>query len=80
MFSRFHSFRLVAATVAALLMVAGFQIGAFAATARSISIAASPAVAAVGTSVTFSGKLTRSPKGTTVLIQRKSGTKWVKAG
>jgi hypothetical protein len=80
MFSKLLSVRFIAVILAALLMVAGLQASASAATARSLSIVATPAVAAVGTSVTFSGKLSRSPKGSTVLIQRKSGRRWVKAG
>lgn len=80
MFSRVSSFRFVAVLVAAFLMVTGLQSGASAATSRTLTISASPAVGVVGTAVTFSGKLSRSPKGTLVLIQRKSGTKWIKAG
>lgn len=80
MFSRVHSFRFLAVAVAAFLMVTGLQSGASAATARTLSISASPTVGVVGTSVTFSGKLSRSPKGTLVTIQRKSGSRWVKAG
>ncbi|MCX6395102.1 MAG: putative Ig domain-containing protein [Propionibacteriales bacterium] len=80
MFSRISSFRFVAAVLAALLLVAGLQTAASAATTRSLTISASPAVGVAGTAVTFAGKITRSPRGTTVYIERKSGARWVRAG
>jgi hypothetical protein len=80
MFSKLLSVRPLAVLLAALLLVVGVQFSASAATARAISIAASPAASSVGSAVTFSGKITKSPRGTIVLIQRKSGKKWVKAG
>ncbi|HEX4189444.1 MAG TPA: putative Ig domain-containing protein, partial [Marmoricola sp.] len=78
MFTRLHPFRIVAAVLAALLLVGGLQGVADAATKRSVSITATPTVDAVKTSVTFAGKLTHSPKHSLVVIQRKSGKKWIK--
>lgn len=45
--------------------------------ARSISFAA-PASTTTGAAITVSGKVTRSPKGTVVVIQRLSGQYWIK--
>lgn len=50
-----------------------------AATSRSLSAKASPTGAAVSGTVTISGTLTKSPKGSKVTIQRKSGSTWVTA-
>ena len=58
----------------ALLLVSPAQA---ALTARTVSITASPIAALTSTNVTFSGKLSKSPKGTNVKVQRKVGTKWV---
>lgn len=80
MFSRLNAFRFVAVLLAALMMVTGVQMSASAATTRVITTAASPGVGVAGTAVTFTGKISKSPKGTPVLIQRKVGAKWVKAG
>ncbi|MCW2784642.1 MAG: Ig family protein [Marmoricola sp.] len=78
-----HPFRtasaLVAALLAALLVITGLPGAASAATGRSLSIGASATAVAPKGSITFSGKLTRSPKGSAVVIQRKSGKSWVKA-
>ncbi|MCZ4499445.1 MAG: Ig family protein [Marmoricola sp.] len=80
MFSTLHPHRLVAAVLAAFLVVAGLQGTASAATtARSVTTSASPATGAMGASVTFTGKASKSPKGTTVLVERKSKSSWVKA-
>lgn len=68
---------LVALFAIALLVFSGLTAPAEAATRRSLSIAVKPTTAYSGTSVTFSGRLTRSPKGTVVHVQRKSGKKWV---
>jgi alpha-tubulin suppressor-like RCC1 family protein len=46
---------------------------------RSISIAASTPAPVAGTTFTLSGTLTKTPKGASVQVQRKSGSKWVKA-
>lgn len=45
--------------------------------ARTLSIAASPVAALGSTNVTFSGKVSKTPAGSNVKIQRKVGTKWV---
>ncbi|MFL6158936.1 MAG: putative Ig domain-containing protein [Marmoricola sp.] len=78
--SRLHPFRILTAVVAALLLVVGLQASASASTRRSLSTSAVPSVGAVRTYVTFSGKLTHTPRGSAVTIQRKSGKKWIKAG
>lgn len=54
--------------------------GAPAATSRVLTISASPVYQYGGKPVTFSGTVTRSPKGSVVKIQRKSGSSWVAAG
>ncbi|MEV5002519.1 hypothetical protein [Nocardioides sp. LML1-1-1.1] len=72
--------RLVRPLLAALLAVAvltGTPGAADAATARSLTIAASPATALRGTTVALTGRLTRSPKGTPLTVQRKVGARWV---
>ncbi|MET3961957.1 alpha-tubulin suppressor-like RCC1 family protein [Marmoricola sp. OAE513] len=71
--------RFLVALLAAVLAVGALSAPADAATKRSLSIKASPSAAVVGKTVTFSGTLTKSPKGTKVTIQRKVGTKWVAA-
>lgn len=53
---------------------------ATAATARTLTISASPIYEYAGKSITFSGSVTKSPRGTVVKIQRKSGATWVAAG
>src|SRR5689334_3004465 len=66
---------------AAVLLVAltGLAAPAQAATARSLTTKASPALEYGGTQVTFSGTLSKSPKGSTVKIKLKSGTSYVTA-
>lgn len=48
-----------------------------AATKRSATLAASTATPTVSSVVTFTGKVTRSPKRTVVRLQRASGSRWV---
>lgn len=75
-----HVVRLLRALLCALLVAVlalGTLAPAQAATSRSLSVAASPTGAERGTPVTFSGRLTRSPKDSVVRIQRKDGTSWV---
>lgn len=48
--------------------------------ARSAVLKASPVYAYAGKPVTFSGTLTKSPRGSIIRIQRKSGTSWVGVG
>ncbi|MFL6024765.1 MAG: hypothetical protein ACJ72O_15615 [Marmoricola sp.] len=50
-----------------------------AATTRTISVHVNPNAAIAGHQVTFNGVLGRSPKGSSVKIQRYVGTKWVTA-
>ncbi|WP_209714709.1 putative Ig domain-containing protein [Marmoricola sp. OAE513] len=66
---------------AAVLLVAltGLAAPAQAATARSLTTKASPALEYGGKQVTFSGTLSKSPKGSTVKIKLKSGTSYVTA-
>ncbi|MBO9524200.1 MAG: putative Ig domain-containing protein [Nocardioidaceae bacterium] len=68
---------LVAILVALLLGLGALVSPAGAVTARSVSLAASPAATFVGTGVKFSGRVTRSPKGSVVRLQRKAGARWV---
>ncbi|MCW2856194.1 MAG: Ig family protein [Marmoricola sp.] len=69
--------RTLAAVLTALLLVGGIQASASATTRRSLSISVSPTGAAVRTPVRFAGTLSRSPRGTRVMIQRRIGTRWV---
>jgi hypothetical protein len=71
--------RTLIALVASLLALAVLQPPADAATRRTLSIAVSPASAILRAPVTFSGRLTKSPKGSVVKIQRKVGSSWVLA-
>jgi hypothetical protein len=73
-----RSILLVAA--AAVLVLAGLAGPASAATSRSLSVSASPAAAYAGSAVRFSGKVSHSPKGSMVRLQRKSGSRWIAAG
>ncbi len=65
--------------VGVLLVLPGLAAPASAATARSLSISISPSAVNAGGSVSVSGRLTKSPSGATVRIQRKVGTSWVTA-
>ncbi|MCZ4499114.1 MAG: Ig family protein [Marmoricola sp.] len=76
---RFTHGSFLAVAAALLLAVLGLTAPAGAATARSITLAATPTAAAVSTPVTFSGKVTRSPVGSTVRIEVRSGSTWVTA-
>lgn len=76
---RLLPFRLLTTALVCLLALGFLAPAANAATARSLSIAASTTGAVVKGGVTFSGTLTHSPKGSKVTVQRKSGTKWVAA-
>lgn len=72
----FLSFVVVA--IVAIVVGSAFPATA-AASSRSLSIKASTTVPTVGSSVTVSGVLSRSPKGATVTVQRLSGSRWVTA-
>jgi len=69
----------IALLLGALLVVIGLSAPAEAAVARSLSISISPTAVNAGASVSVSGRLTKSPGGSTVKIQRKVGTSWVTA-
>lgn len=71
--------RAVALLAGILLALSGLAAPAGATTARSITLAVSPTAAYAGTAVTYSGRLTGSPVGSLVRIQRLSGTTWVLA-
>ncbi|MCW2753820.1 MAG: Ig family protein [Marmoricola sp.] len=71
--------RTLATVLTALLLVGGIQAAASATTSRNLSISVSPTGAAVRTPVRFAGTLSRSPRGTRVMIQRHIGTRWVTA-
>lgn len=49
---------------------------ASAATARTVTIKANPSVAAVRSAEQITGTVSSSPRGTAVLLQRKTGTSW----
>ncbi len=67
----------VALVASALLIVSGLVSPAQAAISRTLSISASPTTTFAGAAVTFAGKISRSPRGTVVRFQRKSGSTWV---
>ncbi|MBO9524199.1 MAG: putative Ig domain-containing protein [Nocardioidaceae bacterium] len=66
------------AVLATILALGGLVAApAQALTARQISAKATPSTAYAGTTVSFTGRVTRSPVGTLVRIQRRAGTTWV---
>ncbi|RZI79452.1 MAG: hypothetical protein EOO67_20455 [Microbacterium sp.] len=65
---------LTALVASVLLLVAPAQAVL---TTRTLSISATPAAALGSTNVKFTGKLSKSPKGSNVKLQRKVGTSWV---
>jgi hypothetical protein len=67
----------VALLAAVFLIISGLISPAQAATSRSLSIAVRPTTAYAGGTATFSGRLTHSPRGTVVHVQRKAGKRWV---
>lgn len=69
----------IALVLGLALVLTGLSTSAHAATPRSLSISFSPTGANAGATVSVSGRLTKSPGGSTVKIQRKVGTKWVTA-
>lgn len=73
--------RSLAAAVVLGLLASLLLVGpaAQAAISRSITIHAAPKAAIHGTKVTFAGKLTNSPPGSMVKVQRKAGAGWVAA-
>ncbi|MCW2784643.1 MAG: Alpha-tubulin suppressor [Marmoricola sp.] len=70
--------RLLIGLVAALLLVGALAPASQAATTRALSISA-PKTGATKSAVTISGTLSKSPTGSHVTIQRKSGASWVTA-
>jgi Tol biopolymer transport system component len=66
----------LASAVVALLVLGGLSAPAEATVERKVTLKATKATA--GEPFTLSGKVTRSPKGTKVVVQRKKGKKWVK--
>lgn len=67
-----------AAALAVLLVLPSTPADArAAAAARTISIQA-PSATTTGAIITVRGRVTRSPKGSSVVLRRKSGTRWVK--
>lgn len=70
--------RLLVALVAALLVLSTMR-PADAAVRRTLTVAATPNAAVTGTAVKFSGRLSGSPRGSTVTIQRRVGSTWVLA-
>ena len=76
---RLTPLRLLIAVLAAVLGLGALQAPANAATTRGLSMSVSSNAVVVKRSVTFRGTLTKSPKGSAVVVQRKSGKKWVAA-
>ena len=74
---RAHLPRVLAALVTGLLLAAGLQAPAEAATKRSVSLSTSTTVAVINTNVVLAGKLSKSPRNSVVIIQRKKGSRWV---
>ncbi|WP_418058370.1 putative Ig domain-containing protein [Pimelobacter simplex] len=70
--------RTVLPLLLAAVLLTGAPGAADAATKRTVSITAAPAQAMAGSSVTLTGRLTRSPKGTPLVVQRKVGAGWAK--
>jgi len=70
---------MIALVLGLLLVATGLSAPAEAATARSLTISFSPTAVNAGGKVSVSGRLTKSPSGSTVKIQRKVGTSWVTA-
>lgn|GEM_PF-6915841 len=68
---------IVVSALLALTATATAAAPASAATKRTVTLAVAKSVVAGG-KVTFQGKVSKSPKGTKVTIERKSGKKWVK--
>ena len=66
----------VAVLAAVVLALTGLTSSATAATARTVTLSASPTSGLPGHAVTFSGSVTKSPKGSIVKIQRKTGSTW----
>lgn len=78
--SRFRSPRSTVALLCAALVGSALLLAPAAeakAISRTVTIKATPNAAVGGTKVTFGGKLSKSPKGSKVKIQRKVGKKWV---
>jgi len=67
----------IAVTIGVLLVLTGLSAPAQAVTTRTISLAASPSAPIAGTKVLLFGYVSKSPIGTSVRIERKSGTSWV---
>lgn len=67
----------VIGVLVALLSSALLVSPAAAATARTATLTVSSSTAVVGSTVVLTGRVTRSPKGTRVRIQRASGRRWV---
>ncbi|RNL62383.1 hypothetical protein EFK50_11440 [Nocardioides marmoriginsengisoli] len=69
---------LVAMLAGLLVATTGLATTADAATARKVTMVASPTAAVTGSSVTLSGVVTNTPVNSVINIQRKSGLSWVK--
>ena len=65
--------------LALIVGLAGIAAPAEAATKRSVSATYSSTTPSVGAKITVSGKVSKTPKGYPVVVQRKSGSKWVTA-
>ncbi|MCZ4499115.1 MAG: Ig family protein [Marmoricola sp.] len=72
------------ATITALALtvlgLTGLGAPAQAATARSVTIKASKTSIVAGATVTFTGTVSKSPRGSTVRVQRKNGNAWGTVG
>ncbi|MGO4256215.1 putative Ig domain-containing protein [Marmoricola sp. RAF53] len=81
MTSRHHlHWSLLAALTGGILVVSGLVAPpAGAATARSLALSPRTATVGAGTAVTFTGRVTKSPRGSLIRVQRLSGSTWVNA-
>jgi len=62
--------------IGVLLVLSGLAAPAQAVTTRTVSMAATPTSAVAGSTILLYGHLSKSPTGSTVKLQRKSGSSW----
>ncbi len=77
---RNRSLAAVALLTGLLLALGVLAPAADAATARSLTTTVTTSLATTGTTIAFYGKVTNSPLGSPVRVQRRSGSSWVTAG
>ncbi|WP_183407205.1 putative Ig domain-containing protein, partial [Nocardioides marmorisolisilvae] len=67
----------IAISIGVLLVLGGLSAPAQAVTSRSISLSSKPTAGVGGSKVVLSGTVSKTPTGSTVKLQRKSGSSWV---